>query len=148
MWEVAPARLSDGSVTDVWRDGSEGIAWQVPLGDEPRRRRGRWRAFPYTAERAADAEAAFWGALCDEWERHDELGRSVVGFHFYMLQADVLPAEREAATEAAEGAGRAGYGEVRKRLIKTFDCAARGVSEAPAGGLAGAETIEARPAGA
>jgi hypothetical protein len=36
---------------------------QVPRGDEPRRRRGRWRAFPYTAERSVEAAAAFWGAL-------------------------------------------------------------------------------------
>ena len=87
VWEVAPARLSDGSVVDLWREESSPIAWQVPplarlpcmqvlttalptplapqvpRGDEPRRRRGRWRAFPYTAERSVEASAAFWGVL-------------------------------------------------------------------------------------
>ena len=30
VWEVAPARLSDGSVVDLWREESSPIAWQVP----------------------------------------------------------------------------------------------------------------------
>ena len=85
----------------------------MPTGTaEPARRRGRWRAFPYTAEeRSAADDAAFWGALCDEWEAHDARGRTVVGFHFYMMQADALPGGE--------------YGGVRKRLIRRFACAER-----------------------
>jgi len=116
VWEVAPARLSDGSVVDLWRNETE-IAWAVPMGAEPPNRRGRWRAFPYTAERAPAAERAFWGALCDEYERADPQRRAVVGFHFYMMQADARPMEA--------GGGEL-YGQVSKRLIKSFDCAARG----------------------
>jgi hypothetical protein len=29
VWEIAPARLSDGSVVDLWREESSPIAWQV-----------------------------------------------------------------------------------------------------------------------
>jgi hypothetical protein len=31
VWEVAPARLSDGSVVDLWREESSPIAWQVRI---------------------------------------------------------------------------------------------------------------------
>ena len=142
MWEVAPARLSDGSIVDLWRNETA-VAWAVRRGDEPPRRRGRWRAFPYTAEREPAAERAFWGALCDEWERFDAAGRTVVGFHFYMLQADAKPLElvqndqrervpgdqREGDGGAAEarpiGYDEGLYGEVTKRLIKRFNCAER-----------------------
>ena len=104
VWEVAPARLSDGSVEDIWRGEIE-VAWGVPLGAEPARRRGRWRAFPYMAERGEREAAAFWGAVCDEWERHDARGRAIEGFHFYMLQADARPVEDEIAEIAGEIAG-------------------------------------------
>ena len=117
VWEVAPARLSDGSVVDIWRNETE-VAWAVPTGPEPQRRRGRWRAFPYTAERDTDAESAFWGTLCDEWEANDVLGRSVVRFHFYLLQADAI------AMEEVE-AGGSEYGPVSKRLIRQFECKGR-----------------------
>ena len=30
-------------------------------------RGGRWRSWPYLAERAPAEDAVFWGALCDEW---------------------------------------------------------------------------------
>ena len=33
------------------------------------------------------------GALCDDWERHDPEGRTVLGFNFFLLQADAIPAE-------------------------------------------------------
>ena len=62
VWEVAPARLSDGSVVDLWREESSPIAWQVRIaslisaqyiphligGRRALRLRGRcrrWRAF-------------------------------------------------------------------------------------------------------
>jgi len=31
VWEIAPARLSDGSVVDLWREESSPIAWQVRI---------------------------------------------------------------------------------------------------------------------
>ena len=90
-------------------------SWEVPTGPEPKVHRGRWRAFPYTAERDEEGEAAFWGALCDEWERSDTVeGRRVERFAFYLMQADTLDGEEDG-----------GYGQVRKRLIKRFDCRLR-----------------------
>jgi hypothetical protein len=124
VWEIAPARLSDGSVVDVWRD-DEKIAWAPPMGSEPSRRRGRWRAWPYTASREADgpSDVAFWSALCDEWERFDPHGRTIDGFHFYMMQADTVPIEDQ-ANRGVE------YGQVRKRLIRRFRCAQRQAARA------------------
>ena len=43
-WEVAPARLSDGSVVDLWR-GTEAVSWAVPTPAARTRRFGRWRSF-------------------------------------------------------------------------------------------------------
>lgn len=109
VWEVAPARLSDGSVVDIWW-GTDQVPWAVPSGGEPRG--GRWRSWPYTAERSAEADACFWQVLCDEWRDESGRGRTVERFRFYMLHAPILP-------------GRPldeGYGEVRKRLIRSFEC--------------------------
>ena len=39
------------------------------------------------------------GALCDDWERHDPEGRTVLGFNFFLLQADAIPAEGSRRTE-------------------------------------------------
>ena len=90
------------------------------------------------------------GALCDDWERHDPEGRTVLGFNFFLLQADAIPAEgsrrperrserrterMDPITRAITGAhlnrddggdggdgGDGEYGRVTKRLIKRFDC--------------------------
>ena len=132
VWEVAPARLDDGSVVDLWR-GTEQVAWAVPRGAAPAGRGGRWRSWPYLAERTAEADAAFWGALCDEWEaRPAAAGRRVDAFVFYLLQADVVPFGAEPAAAGAEaGGGEAwpgylpAYGGVRKRRIATFSCLER-----------------------
>ena len=118
VWEIAPARLDDGSVIDIWR-GTEDIAWAVPRGfDEPAYRRGRWRAWPYTASRDEVANIHFWSMLCDDFERRDSRGRSVLGFHFYMMQADAVPIEKVRETGGDE------YGDVRKRLMQKWDCTA------------------------
>ena len=116
VWEIAPARLSDGAVVDLWR-GTEEVSWAVPEEEAPAHG-GRWRSLPLTAERGEDEEAQFWGALCDEWEARERervrraassgrrsragaaeaaeaaaaAARTVVGFHFYLLAADILPA--------------------------------------------------------
>ena len=49
--------------------------------------------------------------------RYDEKNRTVVGYHFYMMQADAVPMELQ--HEEHE------YGDVRKRLITKYNCAAR-----------------------
>lgn len=83
------------------------------------------------------------GALCDDWERHDPGGRTVLGFNFFLLQADAIPAEGSRRTERRDPITRAftdaftdahldrgdggdggdgEYGRVTKRMIKRFDC--------------------------
>ena len=142
VWEVAPARLDDGSIVDLWR-GTESVSWEVPRGAAPAHRGGRWRSWPYLAERTPEAEDAFWGTLCDEWEARDgssssspfssspaSSGRRVVSFVFYLLQADVVPAAAQpAAPTGGEAGGWAGYlpeyGPVRKRRIRQFSCLER-----------------------
>ena len=123
VWEVAPARLDDGSIVDLWR-GTDTVAWEVPRGAPPASRGGRWRSWPYLAERTPEADDAFWGALCDEWESRDAAGRRVVSFVFYLLQADVVPAGRESVLRADEAwqGYLPEYGAVRKRRIRQFSC--------------------------
>jgi len=64
----------------------------------------------------------------------------VIGFHFYLLQADIVPAAgggwgakgagaQTTETEPAEGVARQMYGPVRKRLLRSFSCVGRPVSE-------------------
>ena len=126
VWEVAPARLDDGSVVDLWR-GTASVSWEVPRGAAPSSRGGRWRSWPYLAERTAEADTAFWGTLCDEWEARDPLGRHVVQFVFYLLQADVIPAGHgQHEEEAHRWIGyEPQYGSVRKRRIRQFSCSER-----------------------
>ena len=47
------------------------------------------------------------GALCDDWERHDPGGRTVLGFNFFLLQADAIPAEGSRRTERRDPITRA-----------------------------------------
>ena len=122
------------------------MSWAVPRGTAPSSRGGRWRSWPYLAQREPEAEMAFWGALCDEWEARD--GRPVHSFVFYLLQADVVPfgavplgadgvpfGAADATMAEASTAGMADaslamalpgympeYGSVRKRRIKQFSC--------------------------
>lgn len=139
VWEMAPARLSDGSMVDLWR-GGDGVDWGVPEA-EAEGHAGRWRSLPLTAERDAVSDSAFWRVLCTEWEAREAerwlaaggrrgamqasgvalppkgdsysgaggagadtvsggargwpaAPRTVVGFHFYLMQADIVPAPR------------------------------------------------------
>jgi hypothetical protein len=128
VWEVAPARLDDGSIVDLWR-GTEEVSWEVPRGAAPHHRNGRWRSWPYLAQREPEADDAFWGTLCDEWEARDAAGRRVVTFVFYLLQADVQPADatsQEAEASDGEWTGYLPrYGAVSKRRIRQFSCLER-----------------------
>ena len=131
VWEAAPARLEDGSVVDLWR-GTDEVAWAVPRGSAPAIRAGRWRSWPYLAERTPEADEAFWATLCNEWEARD--GRRVISFVFYLLQADVVPArdalapppppadEPDSPPSSAWAGYMPEYGEPRKRRIRQFSC--------------------------
>jgi len=157
VWEMAPAKLGDGRVVDLWRN-TEQVSWEVPRGAAPAHRGGRWRSWPYLAERAPAEDAVFWGALCDEWEDR-AAARGCVGggcrvdsFAFYLMQADVVPFGHDAPADAPPAADDSAlhpraarlaagystgvwagylpeYGVVRKRRIVTFSCLERKVLE-------------------
>ena len=59
---MAPAKLVDGRLVDLWRN-TEQVSWEVPRGAAPASRGGRWRSWPYLAERAPAGDTVFWGAL-------------------------------------------------------------------------------------
>ena len=113
----------------------------MPRGAAPAHRGGRWRSWPYLAERTPAADFAFWGALCDEWEGRAvargcvDAGCRVDSFAFYLMQADVVPFGQDAPADATPAGGVwAGYlpeyGAVRKRRIVTFSCLERKVHAA------------------
>lgn len=113
-WEIAPGRLADGSVVDVWGRRDE-VLWSMPGGGAPctsTSRPGRWRSFPYLAELEGEDGEALWGYLCKQWDRENDVdknpGRQLLRFNFFMLQADVLPNMAFSAT--------------RKRLVKSYEC--------------------------
>jgi len=117
-WEIAPGKLVDGSVVDVWSKG-ESISWDMPVTGAPSTsssRGGRWRSFPYLAELDGEDGEALWGYLCQEWNaEHDNSEKKLVRYNFFMLQADVLPNMQFSAT--------------RKRLIKSYECSNKTFSE-------------------
>jgi len=133
-WEIAPGLLRDGSVVDVWGRRDE-VSWDLPGDGAPctsTTRPGRWRSFPYLAELEGEDGEALWSYLCKEWDTensiHENPGRELVKFNFFMLQADVLPNMNFSAT--------------RKRLIKSYECGSK-AEEPPATGVSDIVATEA-----
>jgi len=113
-WEIAPGRLKDESIVDVW-GRSNVVDWRLPGGGAPctsTARPGRWRSFPYLAGIEGEEGDVLWGYLCDEWNRENHVAenpeKALQEFNFFMLQADVLP--------------NMGFSATRKRLIQSFQC--------------------------
>jgi len=122
-WEIAPGRLADGSVVDVWAR-KDAVDWDMPGTGAPctsTSRPGRWRSFPYLAGLEGEEGGALWGYLCKQWDAENGVsggedggddgmntGRKLLRFNFFMLQADVLP--------------NMGFSATRKRLIHSHDC--------------------------
>lgn len=108
-WEIAPGRLANGSIVDVW-GRTNVVDWNMPGTGAPctsTARPGRWRSFPYLAGIDGEEGNVLWGYLCDEWNRqHHDM--ELEEFNFFMLQADVLP--------------NMGFSVTRKRLIRSFKC--------------------------
>lgn len=120
-WEIAPGRLLDGSIVDVWSKSDTGVSWDMPgTGSSDyynTARRGRWRSFPYLADLDGEDGDALWSYLCREWDDEHNVnndvgrrGKKLLRFNFFMLQADVLP--------------NMGFSATRKRLIHQHDCLA------------------------
>lgn len=116
-WEIAPGRLNDGSIVDVWSK-SDAVSWEMPGAGVPctsTARAGRWRSFPYLAELEGEDGEALWSYLCRQWDEENGVndgggddGKKLLRFNFFMLQADVLP--------------NMGFSATRKRLIHSHDC--------------------------
>ena len=115
-WEIAPGKLIDGSVVDVW-GRKEYVDWAMPGTGAPctsTARPGRWRSYPYLAELDGEEGEALWSYLCRQWDEENNVNngenarRKLLRFNFFMLQADVLP--------------NMGFSSTRKRLIHSYDC--------------------------
>ena len=65
--------------------------------------------------------------MCDDWERHDPEGRTVLGFNFFLLQADAIPAEGSRRTERRLG-----------RRTEHLDPITRAITGADNGAITGA----------
>ena len=112
-WEIAPGRLQDDSIVDVWGK-KDTLSWDMPVSGTPctsTARHGRWRSFPYLAELDGEDGFVLWEYLCTEWNNSKEneaSGRKLLRYNFFMLQADVLP--------------NMGFSATRKRLIHSHEC--------------------------
>jgi hypothetical protein len=111
-WEIAPGRLADGSVVEVWR-AHEAVSWSIP---EPGQTlwHGRYRMLPFLSSTAADPDEAgtrFWETICSEWDRRQAVeSRRLLRFKFFLLRAPLL---------------RGGHsGPVGKTLIRAHTCTA------------------------
>jgi hypothetical protein len=78
-WIVAPGKLADGRVVDVFRGGAP-LDWSRPAHVADTYINRRWRRYLWTiTKREAEAYRKYFaGYLCREWDRHhDELLESV-----------------------------------------------------------------------
>ena len=114
-WEIAPGRLADGSVVEVWR-AAEQISWSVPAAGETLWH-GRYRMFPFLGHDAAGEDEAaerFWEAVCREWDGRqpeaEQQARRLLRFKFFMLRAPLLRGGK--------------FGAVGKTLVRAHTCAA------------------------
>lgn len=128
-WEIAPGRLADGTIVDVWGGSTDGVDWDMPGTGAPctsTSRPGRWRSFPYLAGLEGKEGEVLWEYLCTQWNQEHGVGimnlssndndtngsaRRLLRFNFFMLQADVLP--------------NMGFSATRKRLIHSHECTYR-----------------------
>ena len=114
-WEIAPGRLADGSIVDVWSK-TDTVSWEMPGTGAPctsTARAGRWRSYPYLAELDGEDGEVLWNYLCKQWDDEngvnpDNPDKKLLRFNFFMLQADVKP--------------NMGFSATRKRLIHSHDC--------------------------
>ena len=120
--EIAPGRLADGSIVDVW-GRTDTVDWSMPGTGAPctsTSRPGRWRSFPYLAELDGEDGEALWSYLCRQWDQENDVehnpGRKLLRFNFFMLQSDVLP--------------NMAFSGTRKRLVHSFDCVKENGGEA------------------
>ncbi|CAK9096582.1 unnamed protein product [Durusdinium trenchii] len=83
-WEVAPARLADGSTVDLW-------SWRSVSFEKPERygRRGRWMSFPSDRPASPEALDARFRYLCDEWNQAHQV--PVLKYQFFELWAPIGP---------------------------------------------------------
>lgn len=91
-WEIAPGRLNDGTVVDVWSDAP--LHWDMPQNGAPSTstaRGGRWRSFPYLAGKEGEDGKALWEYLCKQWDRKHPPEKCLLRYNFFIMQADVLP---------------------------------------------------------
>ena len=139
-WEMAPGRLVDGRVVDVWRLPAARVSWDVP-GPGEVLHHGRYRMFPYLSDAARDRGPRgerFWDAVCDEWTRRmdtaagDASASPLAKFNFFLLRA---PLERGGTEER--------YGNVTKTLVRSHVCPV--AREGLVGGTVDANHVEAEP---
>ena len=132
-WEIAPGRLEDGSIVDVWGQ-KDYVDWDMPGSGTPctsTARPGRWRSFPYLAELDGESGEALWSYLCRQWDTNNpHPGKRLLKFNFFMLQADVLP--------------NMGFSATRKRLIKAYSCSLPGEDVVKGGSLTEQEEEEGK----
>ena len=89
-WFVAPGRLADGQIVDVFRDGAP-VSWERPplVADTYINR--RWRRFLWTVTRAdAPGYRRYYASyLCRQWDsRHDEILES---FDLVLMHEEAKP---------------------------------------------------------
>eukprot|EP00440_Ansanella_granifera_P015659 gb/GFBE01017011.1/.p1 GENE.gb/GFBE01017011.1/~~gb/GFBE01017011.1/.p1 ORF type:complete len:517 (+),score=79.39 gb/GFBE01017011.1/:1-1551(+) len=110
-WEVAPARLTNGSIIDIW-------SWQQQINFEKPSygRKGRWMSFPFTKPASALALDARFAYLCNEWNAVHEA--QVEKFQLFELWAFFYnnmtlgpPTKKLLRVQRCAGQGRTVLGE-------------------------------------
>ena len=110
---IAPAKLADGSVVDLWAHGAN-VSWEVP---QVAARSGRWKSF--AAVGAAGAPEALWRYLCEEWNGAHPPEKQVVRYKYFLLSASIMlrPPLDGGATSCAQE-----HGPPTKRLLQAYSC--------------------------
>ena len=124
-WYIAPAKLADGAVVDIWAHGAP-VSWEVPSAAA---RSGRWKSFAAVGAGSTatnEAPEALWLFLCKEWNDRHPHERRVVRYRYFLLSANVTLTPPDTADAAGQNAEAAGtdreHGPPSKRLLQAYTC--------------------------
>jgi hypothetical protein len=93
-WYVIPGRLRDGSMVDLFRNGSD-VRWDKPERGARRFPNSRWRRYMMLLPNHLDYAPSYARYLCRSWNRTHDGGRALEALEIVFVVERTLPDARK-----------------------------------------------------